>query len=391
MSPGVQGLTPFFHGYRRPLPSQCNVKVVISKFRKPLSLRLTHPLISAMSDVFGNRGVLSVISPLALNAGMTAATPVGHRRSSRDDFSLLRDGCVLMKLPFHTSSSPEPRLVQVVLENSLNLKTVDYIVPEAERPIASRKSISEAPALCLTVSNPKSSWWKSAVGTGKLKVLHLSNIHSVVSGHGSPVFTRFIKAGISLPSSTWCFTIMTSTRSLDFVCQSERECCTWVAGLNSMTLSGDARVDVPIKDVAFPTPIQKQGTIMPPTNRSAYTPSGKAAPATPLAAKLATNSQTSSCTPVTKRTHATHPATRTFENVANAATVMTTPVRSRPPIAPVREVHSTVKWTAAEKSKFFTSTMFPSINEDNVEDISVALDDGELDLIALLCSRWKRL
>lgn len=154
----------------------------------------------------------------------------------------LYQGSIFEKLPFHNEGAPEPRSFRLVRAADMKGSGVDVLAPPAKRPAQLAAAV---PEVYLVYANPAATGsvrkLLRGLGVGQQKAIPLSSVAWVRAGWHTPAFRRFIDAGIEIGPRDRCFSVMTSTRSLDLICGSARECADWVAGLNAAVAAVQGR------------------------------------------------------------------------------------------------------------------------------------------------------
>ncbi|RYF00005.1 MAG: hypothetical protein EOO41_00160, partial [Methanobacteriota archaeon] len=148
---------------------------------------------------------------------------------------------LLLKLPFNTMAVAEERAFQVVTYDELGDKEVEFLAPPQPTLAMRRKDAY------LTYWKPRTAWLvarftkKQAVR----KVVPLSRVSWVRQGHTTFAFDRFAQVSNVIPDASMCFTVMTTTRSIDCVCYTAAECRAWVAGLNAAMRRAQTAIRAP--------------------------------------------------------------------------------------------------------------------------------------------------
>ena len=230
------------------------------------------------------------------------------------------EGVTVLKVPYKSSKQAEERLLRLVNEGSLSEFPHEYYTPEEDRPVLSRKALAESSAPCLVISHTKSSWWRSALGTDKLKVLPVSQISSIVIGQESPVFVKALRGGFKLPAPDHCLTIHTRSRTLDFILPSAEQCTALKQELQSL----------------LPNQV-------PPVVATAKQTIARPAPALPPA------------------------PLQDMRNKSNAGAV----------VSNAGAVVDAGAWTDARRQAYLASAVLQHIESDAVADLAICLDDGK--------------
>lgn len=140
--------------------------------------------------------------------------------------SILFRGSEVIKVPLKALVAPDVRQLQVLtrpeLDATKNSEMLATPLPHEE--------------FFLVYWKPKGKGGFFGMGnkSSSRKAIPISAIREVVRGANTSVFKQARKAGVSIPDSDQCFSVLTAERSLDCVCWSDEDALGWVTGLHAL-------------------------------------------------------------------------------------------------------------------------------------------------------------
>jgi len=182
-------------------------------------------------------------------------TPVSSTNCSTFPMLLWKGG-ILWKIPYNGRGVPERRVVMIKRATlpGKKSKPVQLLVTNADGSTTIKKKKSSE----TYIANPPTIIWANPDKPSDLKnarELVLYEGAHIVLGHQSPAFWKSKNRGTPLPPEQFCFSIITSSRSLDLAAESIEEVVAWKNALHMLLVLMSPNQDWAIENLVKKQPV----------------------------------------------------------------------------------------------------------------------------------------
>ena len=167
--------------------------------------------------------------------------------------SILWEGGKLWKIPYNGKGMPEERIVMIkrALRPGAQARPVRVLNKGEE----SRDGTASVPVAY--VAYPPAIIWYNAEKPNEAKFAReivLIEGAYLVDGHQTPAFWKLVNRGVPMPPKELCFSIVTSTRTLDLAAETLREANTWKNAIHTLLVMMTTNKDWGMKSLHRETP-----------------------------------------------------------------------------------------------------------------------------------------